>query len=236
MSAPSPIVLLHGALQTSASLAPLAAALAPSAEVVSLNLPGHGGSPVPDVLRLQDMVDAVMGDLDRRGIEQAQFFGYSLGGYVALLLARQHPSRVKGVYAHATKFAWTPEVAAREVRGLDPDRLLDKAPAFAASLEQLHSPQHWRPLIRRVADLLTLLGGQPDIDGTVLGNLHLPVQVSVGDHDRMVSVEETVSAYRILPQGRLLVLPGSAHPLETGVQERLAPELRAFLQWTGGAG
>ncbi|MDB5045852.1 MAG: alpha/beta hydrolase, partial [Deinococcus sp.] len=91
-------------------------------------------------------------------------------------------------------------------------------------------------LTRRVADLLTALGETPDVDGTVLGGLHLPVQLSVGDHDRMVSREDTVAAYRILPQGRLLVLPGSAHPLESSVQEGLAPQLRAFLHWTGGLG
>ncbi|UQN08863.1 alpha/beta fold hydrolase [Deinococcus sp. QL22] len=236
MSAYPTLVLLHGALQTGASLAPLAAALAPSAQLVSLNLPGHGGSPVPDLLRLQDMVDAVIGDLDRQGIEQAQIFGYSLGGYVGLLLAQQHPSRVKGVYAHATKLAWTPEAAAREVRGLDPDRLLEKAPAVAASLEQLHSPQHWRLLTQRVADLLIVLGDRPAIDATVLSNLQMPVQLSVGDHDRMVSLEETVAAYRVLPQGQLLVIPGSAHPLEPSVQRRLAPELLRFLEWTGAAG
>ncbi|WP_019588824.1 alpha/beta fold hydrolase [Deinococcus apachensis] len=226
------LVLLPGALQSATALAPLAAALTPFADVLPLDLPGHGGQPIPDVLRPQEMAEAVVAELDRRKVARAHLFGYSLGGYVGLLLARVHPERVASVFAHATKLAWTPEVAAREVRGLDADRILEKAPAFAATLQQAHAPQDWQRLTRRVADLLTGLGENPDVTDSVLRALKVPVHLSLGDHDRMVSLEETVAAYRALTRGRLLVLPGVTHPFEPQVQERLAPELRAFLQAT----
>lgn len=226
------LVLLPGALQARASLAPLASALAPFADVLSLDLSGHGGQAIPDVLHPCEMVAAVVVELNRRTVARAHVFGYSLGGYVGLLLAQAHPERVAGVFAHATKLAWTPEVAAREVRGLDADRMLEKAPAFAAALEQAHAPQDWRLLTRRVADLLTALGESPEVADPVLRALQVPVQLSVGDHDRLVTLEETVGAYRALVQGRLLVLPGVTHPLENTVQERLVSEVHAFLQAT----
>ncbi|GGO36252.1 alpha/beta fold hydrolase [Deinococcus humi] len=224
------LVLLPGALQASASLTPLASALAPFADVLLLDLPGHGGQIIPDVLRSWEIAAAVVTELDRRNVARAHVFGYSLGGYVGLLLARAHPERVAGVFAHATKLAWTPEVAAREVRGLNPDRILEKAPAFAATLQQAHTPQDWQLLTRRVADLLTELGENPAVTDSVLRALKVPVQLSLGDQDRMVSLEETVAAYRALARGRLLVLPGVTHPFEHAVQERLAPEIHAFLQ------
>ncbi|WP_170928389.1 alpha/beta fold hydrolase [Deinococcus hopiensis] len=228
------LVLLPGALQSSALLAPLASALAPFADVLSLDLPGHGGQPIPDTLNAHELAQAVKVELDARNVARTHVFGYSLGGYVGLLLAQAHPDRVAGVFAHATKLSWTPEVASREVRGLDPDRILQKAPAFAATLEQVHAPQDWRLLTRRVADLLTQLGDNPAVTDAVLRGLTVPVQLSVGDHDRMVTVEETVGAYRTLARGRLLVLPDVTHPLEHSVQERLAPEIHTFLQATGG--
>ncbi len=224
------LVLLPGALQASASLAPLASALAPFAAVLPLDLPGHGGRPIPDVLRPREMAEAVVAELDQRNVRRAHVFGYSLGGYVGLLLADAYPDLVAGVFAHATKLAWTPEVAAREVRGLDVDRMVEKAPTFVTALEQAHAPQDWRLLTRRVADLLTGLGENPEVTDSVLRALKVPVQLSLGDHDRMVTLEEAVGAYRALAQGRLLVLPGVTHPLETTVQTRLASEVRAFLQ------
>ncbi|MFC4427314.1 alpha/beta fold hydrolase [Deinococcus navajonensis] len=235
MSPPLPLVLLHGALESSRALAPLATALGTSAAVLPLDLQGHGGQPVPEVLRPRAMADAVLKELDRRGIERTCMFGYSLGGYVALLLAQTHPDRVAGVFAHATKIAWTPEVASREARGLNPERILEKAPAFAAALEQAHAPQDWRRLTERVAELLSALGEHPEVTDALLSALTVPVQLSVGDQDRLVSFEETVTAYRALARGRLLVMPGVPHPFGPGVQARLAPEIHAFLKATEAA-
>lgn len=233
MTAKPTLVLLHGALESSRALGPLNAALSPVADVVSLNLAGHGGQPVPDRLHPQAMVRALLAELDGRKLGRVHVFGYSLGGYLALLLAHTCPERVAGVFAHATKLAWTPELAAREVRGLDPGRLTQKVPAFAAALEQAHAPQDWRRLTERVAELLSGLGAQPDVTDAVLSALTVPVQLSVGDQDRMVSLEETTAAFRTLAQGRLLVLPGVPHPFGPAAQQRLAPEILAFVQATG---
>jgi pimeloyl-ACP methyl ester carboxylesterase len=52
--------------------------------------------------------------------------------------------------------------------------------------------------------------------------------VGVGDRDKMVTIEETLAAYRRLPNGRFIVLPDTPHPLEKVSPGRLAREIGDF--------
>jgi pimeloyl-ACP methyl ester carboxylesterase len=71
------------------------APLLPGRRLLIPDLPGHGGSaplPAPSLAAFAD----VLGDvLDAEGIEQADVFGHSLGGVVALRLAARRPERVR---------------------------------------------------------------------------------------------------------------------------------------------
>jgi hypothetical protein len=58
----------------------------------------------------------------------------------------------------------------------------------------------------------------------------LPVLVSVGDRDEMVSLPEALRLSRIFRRGRLLVLPGVRHPFSSVSLIPLLPMMRAFHQ------
>ena len=74
------------------------------------------------------------------------------------------------------------------------------------------------------------LGREPVLPIGDLAGIEHRVMVGVGDRDKMVSIEETVAAYRQLPNGRLIVLPDTPHPLEKVSQDRLAHEIAEFFQ------
>src|SRR5919202_4163111 len=82
------VVLVHGFTQTLASMEPLAAPLRGCHEVVSVDLPGHGGSPAP----ASSFEDAAA-TLGRTG-GRAAYVGYSLGGRLCLRLALERPDLV----------------------------------------------------------------------------------------------------------------------------------------------
>ena len=65
---------------------------------MALDLPGHGGSDLPaDIDSIEALADWVAIALDALEIKRSVIVGHSLGGWVALALARRHPDRVEGL-------------------------------------------------------------------------------------------------------------------------------------------
>jgi len=225
-----PLILLHGALGDVNQLAPLAARLDGSRKVVALELEGHGTTPLRNrPLCIESFAESVVEALDRRSIERADFFGYSMGGYVALYLAATSPTRVARVATLATKLDWTPEGAARETQMLDAATIRAKVPKFAAALEARHTAAGWEVLLQRTAEMMHDLGARPRLTESVLATITQPVRLSVGDRDTTVSIDECIAAVRRLPNGELEVHPRTPHPFEKAPVDRIARSLGEFL-------
>ncbi len=91
-----PIILLHGWGASIQTMLPIFNYLSPSYAVYALDFPGCGGSDQPPVAwSAGDYVRLVLDWLDALHISQATFIGHSHGGRVSLLLAAQHPERVR---------------------------------------------------------------------------------------------------------------------------------------------
>lgn len=224
------LLLLHGALGAATMFEPLKQTLAGSYNVFTLNFAGHGGNAfATEPFSIKLFADNVLAFLEREQLQQVHIFGYSMGGYVALHLAAEHPERIKSVFTLATKFAWSAEAAAKEVKLLDPEKIKAKIPHFAATLADRHAPNNWEEVMKQTAGLMLGLGQEPLLPPSILAGIQQPVQVSVGDQDNMVTIEETNETYRNLPNARLLVLPATRHPLETVNVSRLQHEINLFI-------
>ena len=211
-------------------LHPLKQALSREYRVFTLDFAGHGGTPFQqETFSIEDFAQQVLAFLKEQQLKQVHIFGYSMGGYVALYLASQHPDRIKSIFTLATKFAWSAEAAAKEVKLLNPGKVKEKVPQFAATLAQRHAPQPWERVMEQTALMMLRLGEQPLLTATTLSQIQQPVQVAVGDQDTMVTLQETAEAFRSLPDARLLVLPATPHPLERVAVSRLHHEIDLFL-------
>ncbi len=85
-----PLVLLPGIGASRRNFARITPALSERFEVLSVDLPGHGGSPTTSVRpTVAVLADAVEAFLDERGIDRAHVLGDSLGGRVALELGQR---------------------------------------------------------------------------------------------------------------------------------------------------
>lgn len=87
-----PIVLIHGFSGTRLVWEPVLAALEQRHDVLAVTLAGHVGG--PELARgtpasVAALVDAVERDMDAAGFESAHLVGNSLGGWIALELARR---------------------------------------------------------------------------------------------------------------------------------------------------
>jgi esterase/lipase len=222
------LLLLHGAIGAKDQFEPLADKLKDEFTVHTLNFSGHGGKSVAETFSIKAFADDVLRYLDDNKIDRIDIFGYSMGGYVALFIARNFPSRVNRIFTLATKFEWTPEIAARETKMLAAEKIAEKIPAFANQLEQRHHPSDWKQVLAKTAGMMYDLGANNPLalsDYQALGN---PVLVGIGDKDTMVSLEETIAVYRQLPNANLIVLPQTQHPIEKVDIGRLAFEINNF--------
>ena len=210
------LLLLHGALYESSGFADLLGELKKrDLEGITFDLPGHGRAPsLSEEFSIRLFGDHVIGELDRRGVEKAVIFGFSMGGYIGLWLARHHPERVASLVTLGTKMEWTPEGAAREVTMLDPEMIDRKVPAFGQTLRQRHGEERYSEVLQKTATMMKNLGSDPEVADHDLEQIEQPVRMMVGDRDHMVTIEETAGAYRHLQNGELAVLPATGHPLE----------------------
>ncbi|EGM67985.1 2-succinyl-6-hydroxy-2,4-cyclohexadiene-1-carboxylate synthase [Shewanella sp. HN-41] len=93
------LVLLHGFLGTKADWLPLMPKLSQHFHCVCLDLVGHGDNqpslPAPEMEEgFSFCVQDIIARLDRLNISQFHLYGYSLGGRIALHLAKTHPQRL----------------------------------------------------------------------------------------------------------------------------------------------
>lgn len=61
---------------------------------IAIDLPGHGASSKEASGSVEELASAVQATLDQLGVSRAMLVGHSLGGAIALEIARAHPERV----------------------------------------------------------------------------------------------------------------------------------------------
>lgn len=208
------LLLLHGAIGSSNQLRPLAQRLDENFQVHTLNFSGHGGVEMPNEFSIELFSQDVITWIEKQNIPAIAIFGYSMGGYVALYLAKHHPEKIGKIFTLGTKFNWTPEIAQQEVKMLNAQKITEKIPAFAETLAKRHAPHDWKTVLEKTACMMLNMGNKNPLTEEDLKVIEHKVLLSVGDCDNMVSLEETARVKRALQNACLLVLPNTAHPIE----------------------
>ncbi|MBL7859102.1 MAG: alpha/beta hydrolase [Cyclobacteriaceae bacterium] len=226
----SSILLLHGALGSQLQLRELQLALEQHGNITyTLDFSGHCGVPFsPDGFGIERFSLDVLEFLQERQLTEVNIFGYSMGGYVALWFALQHPELVGKILTLGTKFDWSPESAHREVIKLDPEKIAVKVPAFARILEHRHSPSKWKELLHRTADMMTRLGATPLLTEEILRKINHPVLICLGDRDDMADRDYSLAVSDLLPNGKFLALAETPHPIEKVACPELAQIIHSY--------
>ena len=110
------VVFLHGFCETSDIWADIQKQLSEEYHVISIDLPGFGGSTLPgSQFSLSDIARKIKSCLDEHNVHQYVMIGHSLGGYIALAFARLYQENLRGLgLFHSSVF--TDSVEKMEIR------------------------------------------------------------------------------------------------------------------------
>ena len=242
------VVLLHGFPLNRSMWDAQVRALAPAHRVIVPDLRGHGESPAPDAVYAMDlMAEDVVEMLDGLGIaEPVVVGGLSMGGYVALALALNHPDRIRGlVLADTRAAADSPEAAAkREETAQAVLKTGDLGPLIEGMVPRLFSRSTFRdrpglvPPIKAAMEQTTPAGVAGALRGMAcrpdrrdrLGEIPCPVLVAVGEDDAISPPDEARAIAESLPAGRLAVIPRAGHLAPYENPDAFNPALLDFLR------
>ncbi|MBL4655892.1 MAG: alpha/beta fold hydrolase [Bacteroidia bacterium] len=224
------LILLHGALGSKDQLAKLRALLDDNFTTYELNFSGHGGRELNGKeFTIDNFTNDVINFMQEHQLEKSNFFGYSMGGYVALNLAKIHPEKAQRIFTLGTKLNWSPEVAQHEVKNLNPEKIEEKVPKFAMMLAKVHGPNNWKTAVQKTASMMLGLGNGNALSLDDFQKINTPVKITVGNLDNMVTIEESEKVTNILPNGELEIFEGFKHPIEQIDVEKLATYIKGFI-------
>jgi 2-succinyl-6-hydroxy-2,4-cyclohexadiene-1-carboxylate synthase len=264
-----PILLLHGFTGRSSAWPPaLLDGLsgeggAEPRRLILPDLPGHGASAPPRAPEVQAdggtafeaTVDALAGLLEERGLEKADWVGYSMGGRIALAAAVLRPERVRRLVLEGAS-PGIGEEAGRQLRREEDEalarRLAGEAPQPFAGIEEFVEWWLDRPLfetqrslpseVREAARILRLAnrpeglaaalralgtGAQPSYWDR-LSAVVAPTLLLTGELDVKFEAIASRMADRV-PSVRRRSVPGSGHAVHLEAPELWLREVRGFL-------
>lgn len=223
------LLLLHGAIGAKDQLQQLADLLKTDFIVHVFNFNGHGGKPfAEEPFSIEAFANELVEYLSTQQITQASVFGYSMGGYIALYLAKKRPELFSEIITLATKFQWNEAVAAKEAAMLNADIILEKVPVFAEQLKQRHHPNDWKLVLNKTKEMLLQMGKENPLQLSDYATINQPVLLLLGDNDKMVTSEESEYVKKALPNSSFQLLEQTAHPVEKANSNVLADIIREF--------
>jgi pimeloyl-ACP methyl ester carboxylesterase len=220
-----PLVVLHGAYMTIEAMGEILPMLAETRRVIAVELQGHGRTADVDrPLTYEQMADDVAALLRHLGVEDADVFGYSMGGSVALQVAIQHPEVVRKLVVASASYAsdGMHHELLEMIPTITPEAFAG-TPIEEAYLRTAPNPEDFPALVAKLKrlDMEPFAWPPEDIRGIVA-----PALLIVGDSDA-IRLEHAVEMFRLLgggvmgdmgglPKSQLAVLPGTTHFVPPG--------------------
>ena len=243
----APLVLLHGFGGSIAWWARLTPVLKPRYRVISIDLPGHGGSEKHagdySTVALARQVGRA---LDKLGVDRAAVVGQSMGGLVAILLADIRPNLIDRLVLldspleyrfqqlnTVARVAFMP-VLGPALRALATERTLARglsivfAPGFPVPAELVQDSQRmtWRSFKQSDDGQDRLLKSRPPLRERVAA-LGIPVRVIWGADDRLWPIE-AADGYLGLDDVQVLRVEGVGHTPMIEAPGKTAEMIEAF--------
>lgn len=220
------LILVHGLVVSSRHMIPLAELLAPYYRVYAPDLPGYGESEKPKhILDLSELADALRRWMDAVSIERATMLGNSFGCQIIVEFAVRYPDRIERAVLQGP----TTDCHARTFSQQFLRFLLD-SPNEDPSLALVLAADYWVAGLERIVRTIQI--ALEDRIEEKLPHMHLPTLVVRGNLDPLVPQQWAEEVTNLLPNGKLVVIPGVGHTPVYSAPLELTRVTRAFLNAT----
>ena len=202
-------------------------ALSRDHQVILMDARGHGRSDKPHDPAAYDLslrVTDVTCVLDDLGLQTANYFGYSMGGWIGFGLAKYAPERARSLILGGAHPYSEDMTAFRNLIPEEPQKFIELIkPAFGPYL----TPGiRERLLLNDLVALRALTQDRPSIADT-LPNISVPCMIFVGEADpRLPMVRQCVQQW---PNAVYFSLPDCDHVAACARSDLVLPHIRDFL-------
>lgn len=209
------------------------------------DLRGHGSGPTgPGPWFLHHYVEDLVAWLDHKGLERVVLCGLSMGGYIALQFALEHPERLAALVLADTR-ADADSNEAKDKRFASVKQILQGgmagfAPGFAKNALGATTQREQPALVDRVeammmanrpehaALVLGALAARKDASAD-LGRIRCATLVLVGEEDKVTPVEAAEALAKGISGAKLRVIPRAGHFANLEQPAAFNEALAAFL-------
>lgn len=232
-----PLILIHGLASRGEDLAPIMTSLEQQHTLYVPDLLGFGESDRPNIeYSVAEETEMIRGFLDAKHIARCDVLAASMGGWIALKLAAEHPERVRRLVlvdsagfrfpTTMTENTFTPrdEKELLAVIQLQTDRVTSIPRFIARDVLRKNHEHAW--ILRRA--LHSMLEGRDLMDGRVQ-RVTMPVLLAWGVKDRIVPLAIGEKMQRELPNARLVAYSDCGHLAVIECRQRLLPDVERFL-------
>lgn len=224
-----PLILLHGIGRLARSFEPIAGHFTDRYRVIAMDMRGHGDSSwhPQGAYLVEDYVQDLEGLVEQLGLRDIVLWGNSTGGRVAQVYAGSHPERTRAVIVEDVGPERPQEISAgRSQRMAREEQGWKTLEELLAQLERDYprTPRSTLELIARHnskprADGRIVLKRDPAIEkGFVpteiwrfVKTIRAPIIYILGGASKIVPPETQFELQRILPQVRIVMMPGLGH-------------------------
>jgi pimeloyl-ACP methyl ester carboxylesterase len=235
----TPVLLIHGLGARSEDWTPQMPAYAKSSfRVYAIDLLGCGRTDRPDIAyTIGEQVELIQGFLTSVHLGKTDVVGWSMGGWVALEFALQHPERVNRLVAMDSaglkfKTELTQDVlepnTVPQLKHLESVLMARKyyIPGFVQR-DLLRTMKRNRTVVHRTLE--SLLREEGDFTGR-LGQLQMPVLLVWGQQDELLPPSVGLQMHDAIPQSVLELYAGCGHMGPATCADRMVPRVIDFLR------
>ena len=238
-----PLVLIHGVGDRLEAWDEVVTALGPGRRIIRYDLRGHGRSDKPPgPYELADFVADHVAVLEQAGMARAHVAGFSLGGLIAQAIAISRPETVERLVIISAVAGRSDEERARSSERLALLEQEGPAGIAARSGDRWFTPAFAAAHPEKVREAIESLAGNDPAAYTAayrvlaendladqLDRVRSETLVMTGELDVGSPPHMSELMTRRIERSRLVVLPGVKHAVLTEMPDRVAGEIRNFV-------